>query len=273
MCLAWLGAQQQFARLIDACARVLGEIGVGGATDRMADDHEFVVGQAEHATHQFSRAHEARGHHADGWDALPFRYDRVVQTARRAAASIADAGDNGLPFLDFVDNLGLCGSTIVGLGAANDIGDAQLLSQHALQMPEIALCALLAIGNESHGFAAQGDGSFSELSVCSTPFVAGIEHTYRHGFILCTLGKYLRANHVFGGAQSTQAPIAAVTALVLLPIHGAMTAPKPPAGPPAAIMSSWSGDCSAGWILSARSRTTEPLPTLAQSPRRTRARS
>src|SRR6516164_4671701 len=38
----------------------------------------------------------------------------------------------------------------------------------------------------------------------------------------------------FGGSQSMQAPMAAVTALVLLPIQGAMTAPKPPAGPPAA---------------------------------------
>jgi hypothetical protein len=107
-----------------------------------------------------------------------------MQTARRAAASIADAGDNGLPFLDFVDNLGLCGSAVVGLGAPNDIGDAQLLAQHALEMLEIALCALLAVGNESHGFAAQGDRSFSKSSVCGVPFVAGIEHTYRHGFIL-----------------------------------------------------------------------------------------
>jgi hypothetical protein len=36
------------------------------------------------------------------------------------------------------------------------------------------------------------------------------------------------------GWQSRQAPIGAVMARVLLPIHGGMTAPKPPAGPPAA---------------------------------------
>src|SRR6516164_4716916 len=33
-------------------------------------------------------------------------------------------------------------------------------------------------------------------------------------------------------SQSTQAPMAAVTALVLLPNQGGMTAPNPPAGPP-----------------------------------------
>src|SRR5690349_11389855 len=51
------------------------------------------------------------------------------------------------------------------------------------------------------------------------------------------------AIYFLGGSQSTQAPIAAVTARVLLPIHGAMTAPKPPAGPPAATTSRSSGDC------------------------------
>src|SRR5215472_8583200 len=43
-----------------------------------------------------------------------------------------------------------------------------------------------------------------------------------------------RLYSALGGSQSMQAPIAAVTALVLLPIQGGMTAPKPPAGPPAA---------------------------------------
>src|SRR6266849_7437100 len=77
----------------------------------------------------------------------------------------------------------------------------------------------------------------------------------------------------FGGSQSMQAPIAAVTALVLLPIHGGMTAPKPPAGPPAATTRRCSGDSSAAGIRSPRSRTIAPFPTPAHSARRTRARS
>ena len=52
----------------------------------------------------------------------------------------------------------------------------------------------------------------------------------------------------FGGSQSTQTPIGSVTARLLLPSQGGMTAPNPPAGPPAAITSSWSGDSSAEYI-------------------------
>ena len=78
--------------------------------------------------------------------------------------------------------------------------------------------------------------------------------------------------HRPGGPQSTQAPIGSVTAALLSPSQGGITAPKPPAGPPAATTSSRSGASSAAYSVSAWSRTTARLPTSAHSPRRTRAR-
>ncbi len=49
------------------------------------------------------------------------------------------------------------------------------------------------------------------------------------------------------GSQSTHAPIGSVTAALLLPNHGGITAPNPPAGPPAATTNSRSGDSSAAY--------------------------
>jgi len=64
-----------------------------------------------------------------------------------------------------------------------------------------------------------------------------------------------------------------VTASDFSAYQGGMTAPKPPAGPPAAMTSRSSGVRSAVWTSAAFRPTTAPLPTLPQSPRVTRARS
>src|SRR6516225_2213332 len=70
------------------------------------------------------------------------------------------------------------------------------------------------------------------------------------------------------GPQSMQTPIGSVTARLLWPSQGGITAPKPPAGPPAAITRRSSGESSAVYSLSPRSRTTAPLPTSAHSRRK-----
>ena len=60
-----------------------------------ADD----VGKAGHA-HQASvglgGVHEDTGDDGGGWEALPLKGNSVVQTARRASPSIADAGDDNV---------------------------------------------------------------------------------------------------------------------------------------------------------------------------------
>src|SRR3546814_2703736 len=61
-------------------------------------------------------------------------------------------------------------------------------------------------------------------------------------------------------SQSKQAPMATVTALLLPPNQGGMTAPKPPAGPPAATTSRLSSPASAAYSWSPREPTTAPFP-------------
>ena len=77
-----IGRSSSCARLLDGRACVFGELLVGSAADRVVDHDEPVVRHAEHAAHQLGRAGKARRHHADRRDALPFRHDGVVQTAR-----------------------------------------------------------------------------------------------------------------------------------------------------------------------------------------------
>src|SRR4051812_20187839 len=99
----------------------------------------------------------------------------------------------------------------------------------------------------SSRWSGRGLGSWLDYLTPLIPAKAGIQ-------IFLTCGPWVPAFagtsgrhvvHYFDGSQSAHAPMAAVTALVLCPIQGGMIAPKPPAGPPAAITSRWSGDSSA----------------------------
>ena len=61
-----------------------------GAADRMLDHGKGIAVGAQHARHQFRCANEGLGHDAGGRNPEPFSGNRIVQTARRAAASVAD---------------------------------------------------------------------------------------------------------------------------------------------------------------------------------------
>ncbi len=77
-----LPPHQQLPCLLDGRARVLRELLVGSAADRVADDGELVVRHAEDPAHELGRAGEARRHHPDGGYPVALCRDRVVQTAR-----------------------------------------------------------------------------------------------------------------------------------------------------------------------------------------------
>ena len=103
-------------------------------------------------------------------------------------------------------------------------------------MGEEALGAFLAVGDEADGLALERGSRGAGLPVAGASPAVGSR----------TRKVMALSSYFLGGSQSTQAPIGRVTAWLLLPSHGGMTAPKPPAGPPAAITSRWSGDSSAG---------------------------
>jgi hypothetical protein len=77
-----LGAQQQMARLLNRRVRVLQNLPIRSAADRMADNRELVIRQAENPAHQFGGTDEAGRHHTYGGHPLPFSRYRVVHTAR-----------------------------------------------------------------------------------------------------------------------------------------------------------------------------------------------
>ena len=64
--------------------------------DRVLDDRERIAFQSVHIADGLRGAREAVGDDGDGRDAEPFCFNRVVQTARRAAPSIADRGEDSV---------------------------------------------------------------------------------------------------------------------------------------------------------------------------------
>ena len=95
------------ARLLDGRARVLHELLIRSAADWVADDDELVSRHANDPAHEFRRADERFRHHGYGRYPLTLRCYRIMQTARRAAASVADTGDDSIPSRDFIDDVGV----------------------------------------------------------------------------------------------------------------------------------------------------------------------
>jgi hypothetical protein len=62
-----------------------------------------------------------------------------MQTARRAAAPIADAGDDGVSCLNFVDDMRVGRGAVVRFLAPYDTCNTQILAQRVLKMREVAV--------------------------------------------------------------------------------------------------------------------------------------
>ena len=91
----------------------------------MVDDHEGVTVGTQNTSHQFRGADEFCRHDADRGLADFFANHCVMQTARRATASVADAGDHRVPILRFFNEMGIGGGAVVGLDGPDDFGDAE----------------------------------------------------------------------------------------------------------------------------------------------------
>ena len=95
----------------------------------MVDDYEGVTVSTQNTSHQFRGADEFCRHDADRGLADFFANHCVMQTARRATASVADAGDHRVPVLRFFNEMGICGGAVVGLDGPDDFGDAEFRPQ------------------------------------------------------------------------------------------------------------------------------------------------
>jgi hypothetical protein len=66
---------------------------------------------------------------------------------------IADACDNGIPFRNFIDDVGIGRRAVVRLLAPYDVSYSELLAQHAFELREVALGSLFAVGDETDGLS------------------------------------------------------------------------------------------------------------------------
>ena len=120
---------EQLVCLLDGVPGLALEVGVSGRSDRMVDDNERITGQTERARHEFRAADERCGHDPDTGRADALSADGVVQTARRAAASIAETGEHDRPIGRLVDQFRLGGRRVVRLGSMHHLGHPPLVAE------------------------------------------------------------------------------------------------------------------------------------------------
>src|SRR5215467_13834827 len=146
----------------------------------MADHDKFVLWHAGDAAHQPGRADEGLRHHGYRRHSLPLRCNRIMQTARRATASIADTGDDGIPFRNLTNDVGISWRAVVRLGAPYDVSYAEVLPQHAFEVREVARGSLLPVRDETDGLALERRRSRGRLGVGPAHLVSRIEHAQYH---------------------------------------------------------------------------------------------
>ena len=56
-----------------------------------------------------------------------------MQTARRATASITDAGDYCIPVLGFLNKMGICWRAVIGFDGLYDLGDPVFCKQFVFE--------------------------------------------------------------------------------------------------------------------------------------------
>ena len=94
--------------------------------DRMRNHRKGEYWHTRYLGHGLRRLHEPIGNDRRGRDASFLCGHRIVQTARRAAASISDRGDHRIALFHVGNDLGRCRPTGVGFFEADDVGHAVL---------------------------------------------------------------------------------------------------------------------------------------------------
>jgi hypothetical protein len=156
---------------------------VAGTADRVRNHDERIAGHAEHARHQLGGGHEPLGHDTGGGDLVTFGGYGVMQTARRATASIADPGDDGVPIADLGHDVRIGRGAEIRFDPGDDMRRRELVTQNALEMGEEALCPFLAVRDEPDGLSGEGVEAGRRLSKRRRYLVCRIEHLQGHSTI------------------------------------------------------------------------------------------
>ena len=173
----------------------------------MIDHGERVVRQSQHSRHQFRRRNESRRHHRDRRGLRQFGADRVMQTARRTTASVAETGYGEIPVPRLVHDVLLRRRAVVRLGAMHDFRYAEALPQEPVEMGEEADRTLLAIGDETDGRARQGGRPRRRPFIGSANLARRIKYANRHIRILHQPGRNVPSSG-YGPQSRNKAPLA-----------------------------------------------------------------
>src|SRR5690606_30357403 len=161
----------------------------------------------------------------------------VLQTARRAASSVADGGQDGVGAAQLGQDLGRHRPRGVGLAPADELAHAVAALQDLGDEIVEALGADLAVVEQAdHGSLERGERR-RHAQRLAFGAQARVQDFQGHVSLLLSFTKERTMGH--------QAWIARVTASDFLPYQGGTMAPKPPAGPPAAMTRRSSGPRSA----------------------------
>ena len=130
---------------------------LGFGLDGVCDQDRLVVRQTQSGALGVGRADELGRGHVGGWNALLFKKNDIVRTARNTGPSIAEGFNNGVALLaEFgLQRLGR-GAGDRRFHAAQDILDAVLLAQHFFHPVEEERAFGLADVKQAHSLAGQG---------------------------------------------------------------------------------------------------------------------
>ena len=149
------GPQQQTKPLLDRGGGFGTQFIIGRAAHGVRNDHERIAWHTQYARHQLGGTDEPFGHHGDRGNSKTFGCHGVMQTARRATASVADPADDGIPLSDLGGDMRIGRRAEVRFHSGNDVGDAKLRPQHAIEMGEEGFRAFLAVRDDADRFARQ----------------------------------------------------------------------------------------------------------------------
>src|SRR5262245_20172726 len=131
-----LACQQNPCALLYCICGLLPQDRVAVVANGMRNDGKRVSGHARDLGHHLRCRDEAIGHDGRGHDASLFCQNRIVHTARRAAASIPHRGDDCITALHRGEHRRRCRTAEIGLAQADHGANAILRAQHRLHVVE-----------------------------------------------------------------------------------------------------------------------------------------
>jgi hypothetical protein len=148
--------------------------------DGMGDNYERIVRHAGHLGHDLGCLGELIGNDGGGGDARFFSRDGVVQTARRATASIPDRGDNSVALLHIGHDLGWRRTTGIGFFKAYHLRDTVLGHENIFHVVEKFVHPDFTVVQQTDRTALEGVETSHIVRQTRIDFGGGVKYANAH---------------------------------------------------------------------------------------------